>query len=203
MKKTEDTGKGFWSRFAWLYNRVISKDAAAYGQMYALMRPVVHGKTVLELATGTGLIAKNLVHDAAMIEATDFSPEMIAEAQKENHYSKLHFSVQDMFHLPYADGSFEVVIASNVLHIIPEPEKAIAEMERVLTTDGVLILPTFTHGEMGFFAHLKANLMKCFGFPLHHAWGPQEYHGFLEQNGLTVRKFTVLNRDAGVPARAA
>ena len=36
------------------------KDAAAYMQMYALLRPVVQHKTVLELASGTGLIAKNI-----------------------------------------------------------------------------------------------------------------------------------------------
>ena len=77
-------------------------------------------KTVLELATGTGLIAKNIVNSAAHIEATDASPEMIAEAKRDNRSAKLHFSVQDMFHLPYADESFDVVIVANALHIVPE-----------------------------------------------------------------------------------
>ena len=60
------------------------KDAAAYEQMYELLRPVVRHKTVLELATGTGVIAKNIVNSAAHIEATDASPEMIAEAKRDN-----------------------------------------------------------------------------------------------------------------------
>ena len=38
-----------------------------------------------------------------------------------------------------------VVIASNALHIVPQPEKALAEIHRVLKDDGVLIAPTFTH----------------------------------------------------------
>ena len=71
----------------------------------ALIRPVVKAKTVLELATGTGLIAKHIVNAAAHIEATDASAEMIAEAKRDNRSAKLHFSVQDMFCLPYADGS--------------------------------------------------------------------------------------------------
>ena len=43
----------------------MQKDWAAYDEMYALIRPVVKAKTVLELATGAGLIAKNIVNAAA------------------------------------------------------------------------------------------------------------------------------------------
>ena len=95
--------RNFWDKNAGRYDRFMRKDAAAYAQMYELLRPVVRHKTVLELATGTGLIAKNIVNSAAHIEATDTSPEMIAEAKRDNRSAKLHFSVQDMFHLPYAD----------------------------------------------------------------------------------------------------
>ena len=108
------------------------KDRAAYEEMYKLIRPVVKAKTVLELATGTGLIAKHIVNAAAHIEATDASAEMIAEAKRDNHSAKLHFSVQDMFRLPYADKYFDVVIVSNALHIVPQPEKALQEIKRVL-----------------------------------------------------------------------
>ena len=93
---------------------------------------------MLELATGTGLIAKHIVNAAAHIEATDASAEMITEAKRDNHSAKLHFSVQDMFRLPYADKSFDVVIVSNALHIVPQPEKALQEIKRVLKEDGVL-----------------------------------------------------------------
>ena len=41
-----------------LNDRFMRKDRAAYEEMYKLIRPVVKAKTVLELATGTGLIAK-------------------------------------------------------------------------------------------------------------------------------------------------
>ena len=136
--------QNFWDKNAGRYDRFMRKDAAAYEQMYELLRPVVRHKTVLELATGTGVIAKNIVNSAAHIEATDASPEMIAEAKRDNRSAKLHFSVQDMFHLPYADESFDVVIVANALHIVPEPEKALAEIRRVLKDDGVLVAPTFT-----------------------------------------------------------
>ena len=168
------------------------KDRAAYEKMYGLIRPDVKGKTVLELATGTGLIAKNIVNVAAHIEATDASVEMIAEAKRNNQSAKLHFSVQDMFRLPYADKSFDVVIVSNALHIVPQPEKALAEIHRVLKDDGVLIAPTFTHAGNSFFGKVRAFFMKLAGFPLHSKWTSEEYLCFLRQNGWAVRKSVVL-----------
>ena len=184
--------KNFWDRNAGLYDCFMRKDRAAYEKIYELIRPVVKDKTVLEVATGTGLIAKHIVKAAAHIEATDASVEMIAEAKRNNQSAKLHFSVQDMFHLPYADKSFDVVIVSNALHIVPQPEKALAEIHRVLKDDGVLIAPTFTHAGNSFFGKVRAFFMKLAGFPLHSKWTSEEYLCFLRQNGWAVRKSVVL-----------
>lgn len=74
--------KNFWDRNAGLYDCFMRKDRAVYEKMYELIRPVVKDKTVLEVATGTGLIAKHIVKAAAHIEATDASPEMITEAKR-------------------------------------------------------------------------------------------------------------------------
>lgn len=184
--------KDFWDKNAGRYDRFMRKDRAAYDEMYELIRPEVKAKTVLELATGTGLIAKNIVNAAAHIEATDASPEMIAEAKRDNRSAKLHFSVQDMFRLPYVEESFDVVIVSNALHIVPQPEKALQEIKRVLKDDGTLIAPTFTHAGNSFSGKVKAFFMKLAGFPLHSRWTSEEYLRFLRQNGWVVRKSAVL-----------
>ena len=184
--------KTFWDRNAGRYDRFMRKDRAAYDEMYELIRPIVRHKTALELATGTGLIAKHIVNAAAHIEATDASAEMIAEAKRDNRSAKLYFSVQDMFCLPYANQSFNVVIVSNALHIVPQPEKALAEIRRVLKDGGVLIAPTFTHAGNSFSGKVRAFFMKLAGFPLHSKWTSHEYLAFLRENGWTVQKSTVL-----------
>lgn len=97
-----------------------------------------------------------------------------------------------MFRLPYADGSFDVIIVANALHIVPEPEKALSEIRRVLKDDGVLVAPTFTHADNAFFGRVKAFFMKLAGFPLHSKWTSREYLAFLRENGWTVRKSAVL-----------
>ena len=188
MKKSEN----FWNRNAKRYDRFMRKDWAAYEKLYELIRPVVKARTVLELAAGTGLIAKNIVRAASHIEVTDASEEMIAEAKRNNRSAKLHFSVRDMFCLPYADKSFDVVIVSNALHIVPQPEKALAEIRRVLKDDGVLIAPTFTQGNGTLRGIIKLFFMKLAGFPLNSRWSSADYLAFLRQNGWTVRKSAVL-----------
>ena len=188
MKKSEN----FWNRNAKRYDRFMRKDRAAYEKLYELIRPVVKARTVLELAAGTGLIAKNIVRSASHIEVTDASEEMITEAKRNNRSAKLHFSVRDMFCLPYADKSFDVVIVSNALHIVPQPEKALAEIRRVLKDDGELIAPTFTHAGNSFTGKVRVFFMKLAGFPLHSRWTSEEYLRFLRQNGWAVRKSAVL-----------
>ncbi|WP_382735581.1 class I SAM-dependent methyltransferase [Agathobaculum butyriciproducens] len=184
--------RNFWDRTAIIYDRFMRRDAAAYDRMYALLRPVVRDKTVLELAAGTGLIAKHIANAAEYIEVTDASEQMIRQAEREDHAENLHFSVQDMFCLPYADAAFDVVIVSNALHIVPQQERALHEIKRVLKDDGVLIAPTFTHAENSFPGKVKAFFMNLAGFPLHSKWTSEEYLKFLQQNDWTVRKSVVL-----------
>lgn len=59
MKKT------FWDRIAKIYDRFMRKDNQAYEQMCSMICPVVRHKQVLELATGTGLIAPNFTPAAS------------------------------------------------------------------------------------------------------------------------------------------
>ena len=176
----------FWDKNAKIYDKFMKKDSSAYEQMYALIRPTVKNKDVLELASGTGLISKHIVSSAHSIEATDASAEMINCAKLDNHSSKLHFSVQDMFSLPYADNSFDVVI------IATAPEKALKERKRVLKPNGILIAPTFTHSDNNISSKIKAFFMKLAGFPLHTKWSNSEYQNFLTANGFIPYKNKIL-----------
>lgn len=182
-----------WNRFAPIYNAFMGKDRKVYEQMYELIRKTVRRKNVLELATGTGLIAKNIVRDAKQIEATDYSPKMIEIAKKSNRSSKLHFSIQDACNLPYGENTFDVVIISNALHVMLQPEKALEEIQRVLKPEGILIAPTFTQGQMKATKKFLARLMTVTGFQTEHKWTSEEYMIFLMKYGWTIKKYKVLN----------
>ena len=71
------------------------------------------------------------------------------------------------FNLSYPDSSFDTVFMANLLHIIPEPEKAVAEGKRVLKKNGRLIVISLTTEGMTFFSKLGMlyRYLKTFGKP--------------------------------------
>jgi ubiquinone/menaquinone biosynthesis C-methylase UbiE len=191
MKKNNN--KSFWDKGAKLYDRAIKKDAVAYTEMYSLIRKALNpDMAVLELATGTGLIALNIANRAKYIEATDFSENMIEQANRKLKPDNVCFSVQDATNLPYAKQSFDAVIISNTLHIMPNPEKALSEIRRVLTGNGILIAPNFTHKGMSLSGKIKSKIMDLVGFQTFAIWSPAEYIEFLENNDLVVTYSQVL-----------
>lgn len=188
--------RGFWNRTAGIYDLVIKKSSDAYEQMYALIRKkLAPGMNVLELATGTGIISLEIAGCGIRIEAADFSPGMIAEAKKKKVPENVNFSVQDACNLPYADGSFDCVIISNALHIMPDPVLALANIRRVLKEDGILIAPTFTHANTGRIGWMKAKIMELFGFRAYHKWSPEQYCDFILKNGFEIERREVLQSD--------
>lgn len=122
----------FWNKYALFYNLFMKKDEKMYREMFSLIRRQVMGKTVLEVATGTGLIAKNIADCTKRTDATDYSEKMIQQAKKNCNSKNLTFSIQNAYHLTFADDSYDVVIISNALHIMTDPEKALQEIGRVL-----------------------------------------------------------------------
>ncbi len=187
------TNRSFWGRFAGLYDTFIKKDNKAYAEMYLLIRTrLTTNMHVLELATGTGLISIAIADKVSSVEATDFSPQMIAEAKKKKIPGNVNFSVQDACNLSYADSSFDAIIISNALHIMPNPERALQNIRRVLKNDGVLIAPTYTHAGNGREGKLMAHFMELFGFKTYHKWTTEQYCLFLENNGFYIEQKQVL-----------
>ncbi len=183
----ENDNKSFWQRVAKLYGPVMERSGEKlYRDICDRIRPCLkRDMDVLEMACGTGQLSYPLSSRVRLWEATDFSPSMIAEAKKKNSSARLHFSVQDATALPYAPESFDAVVISNVLHIMPHPEKALSEIRRVLKPDGLLFAPTFVHGESTGF-RLRVKLMELAGFYTYHKWNAEEFSDFISGHGFEV-----------------
>ena len=154
--------ESIWNFYAPVYDKFAKANQGAYEKLYEKIRAICFDKTVLEIATGTGLIAKHIAAATKKTIATDFAENMLKEAQKGIIPSNLEFRQANAETLPFSDNSFDVVIIANALHIIEEPEKVLAEIARVLKPEGILIAPNYIH-ETG---NLKtAFFLKCFLLP--------------------------------------
>lgn len=184
--------KKIWDLYAPIYERAMRADRKLYKFMYYRIPKVIRGKDVLEIATGPGLLAKNIAYAANKIIATDYSEGMIAQARKGECPGNLSFEVADAVNLPFSEDSFDVVLIANALHIMPEPEKALKEIDRVLKNRGILIAPNFVNHKGGFVSRLWSGILKIAGVKMEHQWGVEEYKAFLEKNGWKIKNCKIM-----------
>ena len=135
--------KKIWNLYAPIYEKAMKADQKYYNFMYNRIPSQIGDKEVLEIATGPGMLAKHVASASKRMIATDYAQGMIKEAMKGKYPANLTFEVADATALPYEDNSFDVVLIANALHVMPNPEKALSEIDRVLRADGVLIAPNF------------------------------------------------------------
>jgi len=107
---------------------------------------------VLECGTGTGRFWDNtVVPDSAALTLTDLSPGMVETAVAHARSRGRSGAVGrecDVQALPFADNSFDIVIANHMLYHVPDPDLGVAELARVLRPDGVLLASTNGYGHM-------------------------------------------------------
>lgn len=105
---------------------------------------------VLEVAAGTGLVTKELAPVVETLVAADASPEMLAALGGRLAMcgaSNVEIFPADVMALPFDDAMFDAVVVANLLHLLPNPERALAEIRRVLRPGGLLCAPTACHAE--------------------------------------------------------
>ncbi|MGN0503410.1 MAG: class I SAM-dependent methyltransferase [Ruminococcus sp.] len=180
--------KIFWNKWAVRYDKTMSRSSETYNFIVKeAKKALTRNMIVLELACGTGLVSEKIAGSVKILEATDFSEKMIRQAKEKVHSARLRFSVQDATNLPYASETFDAVIISNALHIMPSPEKALSEIARVLKSNGILIAPTFTMADT-FLGRIQMQIMELSGFKVFHKWTSDAFLEYLNKNGFVVTK---------------
>jgi ubiquinone/menaquinone biosynthesis C-methylase UbiE len=97
----------------------------------------VANKDVLEIGAGTGLLWQYVNHETARLTLTDFSSAMVEQLRNVNGARVQQCDATD---LPFADGSFDLVIANHMLYHVDSPDAALAQFARVLRPGGQLVV---------------------------------------------------------------
>ena len=92
---------------------------------------------VLDVATGTGLVAAELVRRDFRVTGVDQSPDMLARA-RERFGERVELVEASAESLPFADGSFEHLTFTYLLRYVADPAGTLAELARVVRPGGIV-----------------------------------------------------------------
>lgn len=186
--------KKIWDLYAPIYEKAMRMDQKYYAYMYKRISRRVVDKEVLEIATGPGLLAKHVAQVSKRMIATDYSEGMICEALKGTYPKQLKFEVADATCLPYENNSFDVVIIANALHVMPESQKALKEIDRVLKDGGLLIAPNFVGHKKGVISRIWSGILKIAGIRFEHQWTSMDIRGISSMVGISWLACAVFKR---------
>lgn len=169
----------FWNTFAGFYDVAEALNGGVYREMTELTaRLVPHGADVLDCAAGTGELSLTAARRAGKVICTDNSEEMLKIARKKakkRQFVNIEFERANIFHLDYADGEFDIVIAGNILHLLKNPENAVRELSRVAKSGGKILLPTFMLKNNSAISETLLKAYKLLGFSPSSEYSPKEY----------------------------
>ncbi|MEO5874502.1 MAG: methyltransferase domain-containing protein [Streptosporangiaceae bacterium] len=118
------------------HRRRTAENSAAY-----LVPHLTGDSVLLDVGCGPGTISVDLARRVGAVVAFDSAGDVLAEGRRlaaDEGVANVTFEVADVYAMPYADGSFDIVHAHQVLQHVPDPVRALREMRRVCRPGGIV-----------------------------------------------------------------
>ena len=133
-------GERFWSLYAVVYDTLLSLKPYT-GMLEDVVAEVgfAKGAEILDAGCGSGNLTRLLIDAGYRVQAVDASTGMLERASRKCPEASCMLVDLDRT-LPFHDRSFDAVTCSNVLYSLPNPERTLAELERVLRPGGRLVV---------------------------------------------------------------
>lgn len=148
----------------------------------------LRGARVLDIGCGTGLNLPLFAEVITELVATDYSEAMVIELQQRMDalgFQNVQCARADIYSLPYDRGSFDAVVAANVLHLVPDLEGALKALIDMLRPGGRLIVPTYCHDQHAV-SWFISRLLSLTGFPGQRRFTIDSLEAVLGQAGLIL-----------------
>ena len=161
----------FWDKIAEKYSRQPVADEAVYEEKLRITRAYFRpDMELVELGCGTGSTAIKHAPHVKHIRATDISGKMIAIAKQKAEaagVANVSFEQSTVEGFSAPDGSFDMILALSLLHLLEDKEAAIAKIYKLLKPGGVFISSTVCLGDTMKFFKLVGPIGKALGFIPH------------------------------------
>lgn len=182
MSRPAPTPSRFWDRLAESYARKPVPDEEAYARTLERVRArLTPGARVLEIGCGTGTTALALAASAGEILATDYSAEMIGiatEKARAQGVKNVGFQQCTLDEPGLAPGSFDVVMAMNLLHLLDDVPDRMRRVHELVRPGGLFISKTPCLGDQGLLVRAVVPLLR--------AIGRAPYVNFVTERSLTA-----------------
>ena len=160
--------RSYWNRHARGYDWSLVPLGIPMPRMLRLTADAVAGaERVLEVAAGTGLVTPTLARAAKHVVATDYADAMVRileQRVRANRLQNVTCEQADLYALRFEAGTFDAVVAANVLHLLPDVTLGIEALRRVLKPGGQLVVPTFCHAQ-SMLSRTVSRVLGATGFP--------------------------------------
>lgn len=109
---------------------------------YLAAKPLVSGKVVLDIASGSGYGARLLAESAAFVYGVDVNDAAVRYSEENFGGPNISYRVGDGTAIPLADDSVDVVITFETIEHIADYRQFMVEVARVLRSDGLAVIST-------------------------------------------------------------
>jgi ubiquinone/menaquinone biosynthesis C-methylase UbiE len=181
----------FWDRMADRYVADPIKDVPSYERKLEITRSYLRpDMELLEVGCGSGATARLHAPHVKHVLGTDFSARMIEIARAktaEEGVTNITFEQADLTELDKPDGSFDMVLALSVLHLIADRDVAIRKIHQLLKPGGYFVSSTACLGDgMSFFKFIAPAGRALGLLPILNVMTRAELVDSLEQAGFTI-----------------
>lgn len=173
-----DKVSGVYDLFENIYNKSVYQSTGESVAKY-----IKNTDRVLECACGTGAISVFIAPVCKELIVSDYSVGMLKQAKKKlKNYDNIEYKMVDITDIEAEDNSFDVVVAGNVIHLLPDPQRAMNELTRVCKDGGRLVIPTYINGDEGT-NKLAVKFLEKLGASFKCQFDAESYEKFFEDMG--------------------
>lgn len=131
------------------YDRYMGRWSRGMARQFLKWLDLPPGLDWVDVGCGTGALTAGILElaEPSSVRAFDLSPRYVAAAQKHVPDRRARFAEGDANAIPAPDAAFHVAVSGLMLNFVPDPERVLREMRRVVTPEGAMAVFVWDYAE--------------------------------------------------------